>query len=162
MELILTELLKKQISDAQIQGQWDAKSGYESITGGSSKILPLLQILKNEGFDMLLDIVSIDWGIDKNPAERFGLVYLLFHSQKKTRVQVSVTLPESLTIDSVVSVFASANWAEREAWDMMGIVFKGHPNLKRLLTWEAFEGHALRKDYPLDKRQPIPVSEELL
>jgi len=63
-------------------------------------------------------------------------------------------------IDTAVSVWPGINWYEREAWDMYGIVFRGHPNLKRILLYEAFEGHPLRKDYPKAKRQPTIGPEE--
>ncbi|MDO8136123.1 MAG: NADH-quinone oxidoreductase subunit C, partial [Candidatus Brocadiales bacterium] len=69
---------------------------------------------------------------------------------------IKVPLPESdPTIDSVSSIWASANWAERECWDLFGIRFNEHPDLRRILLYEQFQGHPLRKDYPVDKRQPL-------
>ena len=80
--------------------------------------------------------------------------------EKHERVQLKVACldDQNPEVDSIVEIYEIADWMERECWDMMGIRFNGHPNLKRLLMWEGFEGHPLRKDYPLNKRQPIPVS----
>ena len=72
------------------------------------------------------------------------------------RVRIKVPVPESdCTIDSIIPVWIGADWFEREAYDLYGIIFKGHPNLKRILLYEEFEGHPLRKDYPVRGRQPL-------
>lgn len=87
---------------------------------------------------------------------RFEVVYHFYSLAKNHRLRVKVPLEEkSPEIDSVVPLWASADWFEREIWDMYGVVFKGHPNLKRILMYEEFTGHPLRKDYPVNKRQPL-------
>jgi NADH-quinone oxidoreductase subunit C len=89
-------------------------------------------------------------------AARFVVVYHFFSLPLKHRLRVEVTLDETDTeLDSVTSLWASAEWLEREVWDMFGIRFRGHPNLKRILMYEQFVGHPLRKDYPVNKRQPL-------
>lgn len=140
----------------------------EAIEIESQKLKDVCRVLKNEcGFTMLLDISAIDWLKHPRASEktsRFELDYFFYNVVKNERVQLKVAVPgnEKPQVDSIVEIFSIADWSERECYDMMGIVFRGHPNLKRLLMWEAFEGYPLRKDYPLEKRQPIPVLDEIL
>jgi len=90
---------------------------------------------------------------------RFVVVYHFFSLPLKHRLRVEVALGNGkeadAEVDSLVSLWASADWLEREVWDMFGIRFRGHPNLKRILLYEEFVGHPLRKDYPVNKRQPL-------
>jgi NADH-quinone oxidoreductase subunit C len=88
--------------------------------------------------------------------ERFVVVYHLFSLPLKHRLRLQVAVDETdAEVDSLSSVWAAADWLEREVWDMFGIRFRGHPNLKRILMYEAFVGHPLRKDYAVNKRQPL-------
>ncbi len=91
------------------------------------------------------------------PAEaRFVLIAHFYSSTQKHRLRLVVPVPEEdLQVDSLVELWPGANWLEREVWDMFGIVFRGHPDLKRILMYEDFEGHPLRKDYRVNKRQPL-------
>ncbi len=115
--------------------------------------------LKNDpefGFSMLMDLFAVDYLFWEEKGLRFELVYNLYSLTKNQRLFVKVRLAESdPAIDSVTAIWPAADWYEREAWDMFGIQFKGHPNLKRILMYEEFEGHPLRKDYPYNKRQPL-------
>jgi len=87
---------------------------------------------------------------------RFVVVYHLFSMIHKHRLRLEAPVDESaLILDSLTTLWTGANWLEREVWDMFGIEFKGHPDLKRILTYDGFEGHPLRKDYPVRKRQPL-------
>jgi NADH-quinone oxidoreductase subunit C len=87
---------------------------------------------------------------------RFAVVYHFYSLPLKHRLRVVVPVEETEPeVDSIASLWGAANWLEREVWDMFGIRFRGHPNLKRILMYEGFEGHALRKDYPVKKRQPL-------
>jgi NADH-quinone oxidoreductase subunit C len=87
---------------------------------------------------------------------RFLVVYHLFSLPLKYRLRLEVPVEETdPEVDSVTSLWAGADWLEREVWDMFGIRFRGHPNLKRILMYEEFVGHPLRKDYPVNKRQPL-------
>ena len=102
-------------------------------------------------------------GLDRLPEpkpKRFSLSYhLLAHTAPPTRVRVQVWLDDGEEVDSVVSVWPTADWHEREAWDMMGIRFRGHPNLVRILMDDDWEGHPLRKDYPVGG-EPVRFSGE--
>ncbi|MBI3318949.1 MAG: NADH-quinone oxidoreductase subunit C [Candidatus Omnitrophica bacterium] len=90
------------------------------------------------------------------PKARFEVVYHFFSLPLKARIRVKVPLEEpGREVDSLTTLWAGADWFEREVWDMFGIRFKGHPSLKRILMYEGFEGHPLRKDYPVNKRQPL-------
>ncbi len=87
---------------------------------------------------------------------RFAVVYHFYSKAHKHRLRLVVPVEESAAeVDSLTSLWAGANWLEREVWDMFGITFRGHPDLKRILMYAEFEGHPLRKDYPVNKRQPL-------
>ncbi|MBI4341326.1 MAG: NADH-quinone oxidoreductase subunit C [Candidatus Omnitrophica bacterium] len=87
---------------------------------------------------------------------RFEVVYHFYSTAHNHRLRLKAPLPAAdPVVDSVTGLWAAANWFEREAWDMFGIAFRGHPNLKRLLMYEGFVGHPLRKDYPVNRRQPL-------
>jgi len=95
------------------------------------------------------------WPGPPGPA-RFVVVYHLFSLPLKHRLRLEVPVDEAdPEVDSLTSLWAGADWLEREVWDMFGIRFRGHPNLRRILMYEEFVGHPLRKDYPVDKRQPL-------
>jgi len=95
------------------------------------------------------------WPGPPGPA-RFVVVYHFFSLPLKHRLRVEVPVEEAdAEVDSLTSVWASADWLEREVWDMFGIRFRGHPNLKRILLYDEFVGHPLRKDYPVNRRQPL-------
>ncbi|HSE41712.1 MAG TPA: NADH-quinone oxidoreductase subunit C [Acidobacteriota bacterium] len=126
--------------------------GDDTILIRRESIFPVLKLLKEEyGFDMLADLSAVDY-LGQEP--RFEVVYHLNSLQKNIRLRVKSPVTEGEEVDSVVSLWSIANWLEREVWDMFGIKFKNHPDLRRLLMYEEFEGHPLRKDYPINKRQP--------
>lgn len=118
------------------------------------RMYEILQWLKeHRGFDMLVDITCVDYLHYRGAADRFGLVYLLCNTQTNERLTVRVMLNEpELTVPSVVPLWEGANWLEREVWDMFGIRFEGHPDLRRILMPENFADFPLRKDYPLQGR----------
>lgn len=87
---------------------------------------------------------------------RFAVVYHFFSTAHKHRLRLVVPVPEDAAeVDTLTDLWAGANWLEREAWDMFGVEFRGHPDMRRILMYEEFEGHPLRKDYPVMKRQPL-------
>lgn len=104
-------------------------------------------------FNVLVDLTAVDY-LERRP--RFEVVYHLLSMSGNRRLRVKILWDENIPgIDSVSGLWKSANWLEREVWDMFGIRFAGHPDLKRILLYEEFEGHPLRKDYPIRKRQPL-------
>ena len=86
---------------------------------------------------------------------RFAVVYHFFSLPLKHRLRIVVPVEEDEEVDSLTPLWGVADWLEREVWDMFGVRFRGHPNLKRILMYDEFEGHPLRKDYPVKKRQPL-------
>jgi len=124
------------------------------------KLLAVMQTLKSSpdfSCKLILDITIVDW-VDAR-TERFEAVYHVYSVNLAQRFKVKVVIPENdPKIDSIVPVWAGANFLEREAWDMYGVVFTGHPDLRRILMYDEFKGYPLRKDYPVQGKQPrIPM-----
>jgi NADH-quinone oxidoreductase subunit C len=120
----------------------------------ASAIYGMLEFLKRERrFDFLVDISCVDYLHYRGAEDRFGLVYLLAGTETNERITVRVFLNEpDLTVPSAVPLWEGANWMEREVYDMFGITFAGHPDLRRILMPEEFTAYPLRKDYPLQGR----------
>lgn len=109
----------------------------------------LLQLLRDDrecDFAMLIDVTAVDF---PDRAERFEVVYNLLSLRQNQRARVKVCIEEDQAVPSACDIFSSAEWYEREVWDMFGIFFDGNPDLRRILTDYGFEGHPLRKDFPL-------------
>jgi len=123
----------------------------------------LLEVLKSlrDGqlfrFEVLIDICGVDW---PGRSERFDVVYHLLSPRNNQRVRVKITTDEDTPVESAVNVFPVANWYEREAYDMYGIMFSGHPDLRRLLTDYGFSGFPLRKDFPLTGHVEVRYDDE--
>ncbi|GDY13023.1 hypothetical protein LBMAG53_19010 [Planctomycetota bacterium] len=115
-------------------------------------------------FDVLLDVIGIDYlSFPDHRAERFAVTYLFKSTVFRHRLKLKVRLDEDdATIASLTDLYPIAEWHERETWDQFGIVFAGHPNLKRLLNHHEFQGHPLRKDYPCQKRQKLSLNDPML
>jgi NADH-quinone oxidoreductase subunit C len=116
-------------------------------------IVQICQFLKDDpelGFNFLSDICGVDWP-ERKP--RFDVVYNLYSISKNHRVRLKVRVEDGEKVPSVTSVWRTANWHEREVFDMFGIGFEGHPDLRRILMSEDWEGHPLRKDFPLTKEE---------
>ncbi len=131
--------------------------GDQTVTVKKESISDLLRFLRDDpslAFDFLMDLTAVDY-LKRKPV-RFEVVYHLFSLQHNHRVRVKTPVPESdCIVDSVVPLWKTSNWYEREIWDLYGIKFRGHPDLRRILLYEEFKGHPLRKDYPINKRQPL-------
>ena len=129
--------------------------GDETISVKRDDLISVISFLKKDPellFDMLLDLTCVDY---KGEGERFEMVYHLQSMKDYKRIRIKVRVPEdNPSIDSLVELYKIANWFEREVWDMYGIKFNGHPDLRRILLYEEFKGHPLRKDYPRLKEQP--------
>jgi len=134
--------------------EFSAQFGDETIVIEKDSLLDIVKFLKDKPYDfvMLLDLTCVDY---KGQQDRFEMVYHLFSLSNNLRLRVKSRLPEkNPSIESLTSEWKNANWLEREVYDMFGIQFSGHPYLRRLFMYDGFEGHPLRKDYPLRKRQP--------
>lgn len=119
-------------------------------------LMKVMAYLKDEPdlrYDMMMDITAVDY-LGEDP--RFEVVYHLYSVEFNTRIRIKTRVSEAeCIINSVTPLWASANWFEREVYDLYGIHFNGHPELRRILMYEEFKGHPLRKDYPINKRQPL-------
>lgn len=114
------------------------------------RITEVAAIFKEEGFNYLVDLAAVDYSkYPSHAGDRFAVAYVLYSFQKNARVRLKVWTGEQMPIPSVTSVWKTANWHERETFDMFGIEFSGHPNLERILMWDGFNGHPLRKDFPI-------------
>jgi len=130
----------------------DAKdfAGEITLFAEAGRIVEVCESFKAGGFTYLVDLAGVDYS--KYPAwsgQRFGVSYTLYSFAKNDRVRIRIAVPDSLSVASVTSVWKTADWHERETFDMYGIVFEGHPKLERILMWEGFNGHPLRKDFPI-------------
>ena len=134
--------------------------GELTCTRHKSEIIPFLKLLRADGrcrFEVLIDICGVDWPGRDN---RFDVVYHLLSPRLNQRIRVKIEANESDPVESAVGVFPAANWFEREAYDMYGILFSGHPDLRRLLTDYGFQGHPLRKDFPLTGHVEVRYDDE--
>ena len=126
-----------------------AKIAYDelTVTAAAAEIVRVLTVLRDDfAFRTLIDICGADWPARE---KRFDVVYHLLSLTKNLRVRIKIETGEGAAVPTATQVFAGAGWFEREAWDMYGITFVGHPDLRRMLTDYGFEGHPLRKDFPV-------------
>lgn len=147
------EKLRRRFGDHVVSTHSDF--GDDTAIVRRERIVEILTFLRDDAdlrFEFLMDLTGVDY-LGEEP--RFEVVYHLYSLEKKHRVRIKARIPEEdPAIDSAVDVWPGIDWYEREAWDMYGIRFRNHPNLKRILMYEAFVGHPLRKDYPKARRQP--------
>jgi NADH-quinone oxidoreductase subunit C len=123
--------------------------GELSVTARAASVAKVLTFLRDDStclFKQLVDICGVDW---PGREQRFDVVYHLLSLKHNQRIRVKIATDEDTAVPSVVPVFSTAGWFEREVWDMYGVVFAGNPDLRRILTDYGFEGHPLRKDFPL-------------
>ena len=124
------------------------------------ELIDIISFLKTNNqtkFRQLIEITAVDYPEKEN---RFKMVYLLLSHEHNKRIIIDYTIKETDIIHSLTSIFPSANWMEREVFDMYGLNFKNHPDLRRILTDYGFEGHPLRKDFPLTGHNEVRYSEE--
>ena len=131
--------------------------GDETAVIKPSALLRVAQFLRdNADYDMsfLMDLTAVDGSkLGWNP--RFQVVYHFYSLNKNHRLRIKVPAADGGSVSSLTGLWAVANWFERECWDLFGIQFEGHPNLRRIMMYEGFVGHPLRKDYPINRRQPL-------
>ena len=136
------------------------KNSELTIEIDENNLIEVIQFLKSNErckFKQLIDIAGVDY---PDSEKRFQLVYLLLSHQNNIRIKVSTQFQLNQIINSITKIFPSANWMEREVFDMYGIKFKNHPDLRRILTDYGFKGHPLRKDFPLTGFNEVRYSEK--
>jgi NADH-quinone oxidoreductase subunit C len=151
--------LQKALEDIQVKitNEYNSVVLHVSVVDLSS-IFHKLKENKDLQFMQLVDVTAVDY---PNREKRFDVVYMLLSHRKNARVIVKTQISENENMQSVVELFPAADWHEREVYDMFGIIFENHPNLKRILTDYDFEGHPLRKDFPVFGKKDIFYDEEL-
>jgi NADH-quinone oxidoreductase subunit C len=153
----LTQLLKSQFGD-QIT-EFSMYQGQEFLVTAPEAAIPIIEFLKLEAdFDYLVDVTAVDF---PKREERFDLVYVLYSFARNERIRVKTRIKEDYRPSTAVDVHLTANWLEREVYDMFGIEFAGHPDMKRILMPEDWHGHPLRKDYSITQVDNQWVKENL-
>jgi NADH-quinone oxidoreductase subunit C len=150
------------LAEAQAQAieRWHVALGELTLHAARDQIANVLRYLRDDPrclFTQLLDICGVDY---PGREYRFDVVYHLLSPQLNQRIRLKIEADDSTPVPSAVSIFPSANWYEREAFDLYGILFSGHPDLRRILTDYGFQGHPLRKDFPLTGFVEVRYSEE--
>jgi NADH-quinone oxidoreductase subunit C len=157
MSKALIELIKKNFGAAVLATH--SLYGDDTVVVEASAWLPVATFLRNDpavAMDMLSDLTAVDFP-EREP--RFEIVAHFYSLTRGHRLRLKASVGDSegddAEIESLCGLWASANWMERETFDMFGVIFKNHPDLRRILMYPEFEGHPLRKDYPADKIQPL-------
>ncbi len=150
----LIDILRARFTDEIVDAH--DRLGDETIVVGRESLLEICHALRDDpelAFDFLADLTAVDY-LGRVP--RFEVVMHFLSSSKGHRLRLKVPVEEQdCSLPSLSGLWKSANWLEREAYDMLGIRFDGHPDLRRILMYPEFEGHPLRKDYPHTRRQPL-------
>ena len=152
---VAKEAIKKNCNPIEISDDFNQLQ----ITISADKILDVVDFIKNDEaceFRQITDIAGVDF---PDRPKRFEVIYHFLSFRHNNRLRIKITISEDEIIHSITSIFPAANWFEREAFDMYGIQFKDHPDLRRILTDYGFEGHPLRKDFPLTGNVEIRYDE---
>jgi NADH-quinone oxidoreductase subunit C len=155
---VLAELVRGKLGQDWVSAE--VKLGELTVLVSRPAIVKVLKTLRDDPdfrFTILIDLCGVDW---PEREQRFDVVYHLLSLTQNQRIRIKVMTDEDTPVPSVTSVFSSAGWYEREAWDLYGILFADHPDLRRLLTDYGFEGHPLRKDFPLTGFVEVRYDEE--
>jgi len=159
---ILTALLKQKFPKSVLN--FHSHRSDETVVIEKDSLVTVCRFLRDDSrcaFEIMLDITAVD-GLEMNLEPRFEMVYHFKSLTNANRIRIKVPLEEDdCRIASISHLWKSADWYERECFDMFGIIFEGHTDLRRILMYEEFEGHPLRKDYPIDKQQPLMELKEI-
>ncbi len=154
----LGEYIADQSGDAVTS--WSITLGELALGTTRDNLSALMKLVRDDSnclFKILIDITAVDF---PERGERFEIVYNLLSLSHNQRIRVTVSTDENTPVPSMVSLFSAAGWFEREVWDMFGVFFTDHPDLRRMLTDYGFEGHPLRKDFPLTGYVEVRYDEE--
>jgi NADH-quinone oxidoreductase subunit C len=127
----------------------DRYAGEVTLSVPADRIAEVCRFLKHDcSYKFLVDLTAVDW--PEREGGRFDVIYWMHRHDDSKRLRLHTVVADEAPISSVTGVWKTANWMEREVYDLFGIVFEGHPGLERILTWEGFNGHPLRKDFPVE------------
>ena len=156
--LDLGEHIANQLGSAGVT--WTVAHGELTLSAPAADIVEVLRFLRDDAtcrFVCFIDICGVDW---PSRPQRFDVVYHLLSPYNNARIRVKVATDEATPVPSAIDVFPAANWYEREAFDLYGILFSDHPDLRRILTDYGFAGHPLRKDFPLTGHVEVRYDDE--
>jgi NADH-quinone oxidoreductase subunit C len=157
----------EQLGNAIVAALGGAASAYTvafgqlTLAADAADIVRVMRFLRDDErclFWCIIDITAVDW---PEREQRFDVVYHLLSPRRNQRIRVKVKTDEATPVPSIISVYRGADWFEREVYDLYGVLFSGHPDLRRLLTDYGFEGHPLRKDFPLTGFVEVRWDDEL-
>lgn len=155
MAQIVLDRLRRKFGTAVLDTH--SQHGNETATLEPARLVEVAEFLRDDrelAFNLPVDCTAVDFW--QKRAIRFEVIWHLYAVSRRHRVRIKVCVGEdNPVVASLTNVWPGMDWHEREVWDLYGIRFTGHPNLKRVLMYEEFIGHPLRKDYPVDKRQPL-------
>jgi NADH-quinone oxidoreductase subunit C len=140
---------------------FDVAFGELNLRADAARIVEVMTLLRDDPrwqFACIVDITAVDWPARE---KRFDVVYHLLSPRKNLRIRIKVETDETTPVPSIIGVFPGANWFERELYDMYGVLITGHPDMRRLLTDYGFDGHPLRKDFPLTGFVEVRWDDEL-
>ena len=156
----MSEIEKSELLDRFTYLSERESSDHLAVNCPSEQLIEFCTVLRDEyQFDMLLDVTAIDWDV---ATPRFTGVYHLYSTIKQVYIRVTSDCKDNIkpTLPSLVPLYAAADWHERETYDLMGIVYEGHPNLRRILMWDSYPYYPLRKDFPLAGIEtPLPAED---
>ncbi|MCS6954016.1 MAG: NADH-quinone oxidoreductase subunit C [Bryobacteraceae bacterium] len=153
----LTQRLKERFGEAILE--FASYRGQEFLVAKPEAVVPILEFLRNEAaFDYLVDVTAVDY---PDRPERFDLVYIVYSFARNHRIRIKTRIPDGYKPATATRVYPGANWLEREVFDMFGIEFAGHPDMRRILLPEDWQGHPLRKDYSIIQQDERWVRENL-
>ncbi|HSB17849.1 MAG TPA: NADH-quinone oxidoreductase subunit C [Bryobacteraceae bacterium] len=153
----LTRQLKEQFGDRILE--FSTYLGQEFLVATPEAAIPILEYLKLEAeFDYLVDVTAADF---PSRPERFDVIYILYSFARNQRIRIKIRIPEGFKPRTAVGVHLTADWLEREVFDMFGIEFEGHPDMRRILLPEEWQGYPLRKDNPITQQDERWVKENL-
>ena len=153
----LTKKLQEHFGDQILE--FSSYLGQEFLVAKPEAAVPILEFLKREaGFDYLVDVTAVDY---PDRPERFDLIYILYSFARNERIRIKIRIKEGYKPRTAVTGHPTANWLEREVYDMFGIQFEGHPDMKRLLLPDEWEGHPLRKDHSIVRMDDRWVKQNL-
>ena len=153
----LPSLLKGHFGDRI--SEFSTYVGQNFLVAKPEAVVPIIEFLKLEAdFDYLVDVTAVDY---PKRADRFDLIYILYSFSRNERIRIKTRVPDGAKPPSAVGVHLTANWLEREVFDLFGIQFEGHPDLRRILMPDEWDGHPLRKDYSITRQDRQWVQENL-
>jgi NADH-quinone oxidoreductase subunit C len=156
MSKAVLERLKSQFGDRILETS-DFRGDEEALVSPKDwfEIAQFLRDDRDLKMDHFVDVTAVDYPEREPDLPRFDVLLMVRSLERKHRVRLKTRVEDEEELDSVTGIWMGANWAEREVYDMFGIVFRGHPDLRRILMYPEFEGHPLRKDYPIERAQPL-------